>query len=71
MDTYTKTEIISLNCTKRWYGSIKEPKQNKTTNKKYKLYATGDADTFNGRKYIALPANKLLTEKDKKKYNIW
>jgi len=39
-------------------------------NKKYILYATGDAD-LSGRKYIAVPANKNLTEEEKLVLNIF
>ena len=38
--------------------------------KDYKLYATGDYNMSSGRIYIALPANKALTNSDKIKYNI-
>ena len=39
-------------------------------NKKYKLHATGEAD-MNGRVYIALPSDLVITDQVRKQYNIW
>jgi hypothetical protein len=39
-------------------------------NKLYKLYATKNASLSSGREYIALPADKILTNQDISKYNI-
>ena len=71
--SYHSEEIYQLNQGYPWNKSIncELVQNNKKTDseKKYKLYATGDAD-LNGRKYIALPENHKLNETDKIKYNI-
>ena len=39
-------------------------------NEEYILYATGDAN-LSGRKYVAIPANRILTYSEKLSLNIW
>ncbi len=71
MSTYTKTELNKLNCNRK-YGPnwIITDLSLKHTDNNFKLYSTGDATISAGRIYIALPANKVLTDSDKQKYNI-
>ena len=68
---YTASEINSLNNTPTWIGTpikIEDKKENKE--QKYVLHATGDAD-MNGRKYIALPSNRDVSDPTiKRKYNL-
>ena len=35
-----------------------------------KIYATGNASIGTGKEYIALPANKKLTQEERIRYNI-
>ena len=70
---YTTQEIEQLNKETIWNNSIKSIQSIPNTQdnkKKYILYATGEADLTNGRKYICLPSDKILTSQEKKKYNI-
>ena len=68
---YTASEINSLNNTPTWIGSpIKIEDKKKNTEQKYVLHATGHAD-MNGRKYIALPSNRDVSDPTiKRKYNL-
>lgn len=69
--TYTSQQVNNLSNSSIWKNSIKNvPSVSKNNTSKYTLYATGDAD-LNGRKYISLPSNKVLTDYEKRKYNIW
>lgn len=70
---YTTQEIKQLSKETLWNNSIKNIQSIPNTEdnkKKYILYATGEADLINGRKYICLPSNKILTSHEKEKYNI-
>jgi hypothetical protein len=40
------------------------------SDKEYKLYATNNASIANGRDYVALPQNLVITHEVKKKYNL-
>lgn len=64
---YSSASISSMNYSRTWNHCITIPE--KTTQDSYKLYATGDAD-LNGRKYVALPASKVITSEVKRAYNI-
>jgi len=69
--TYTSQEMNKLSNSDLWKNSIKNvPRVSKNDTTKYTLYSTGDAD-LNGRKYVSLPSNKVLTDYEKRKYNIW
>ena len=66
-----KTEIHKLNYTSSCGSNWIIPDNNLTnSHNEFKLYPTGDATISAGRIYIALPANKKLTNSDKQKYNI-
>jgi hypothetical protein len=67
---FSKFQLQYMNYNPK-YGSNWISNLNNINNKQdAKLYATGDYDMSSGRVYIALPANKILTFEDKKKYNI-
>jgi len=69
--TYNSQEMNKLSNSDLWKNSIKNvPRVSKNDTTKYTLYSTGDAD-LNGRKYVSLPSNKVLTDYEKRKYNIW
>jgi len=71
MYSYTGNDIQSLNNNRRWNNCINTKEiDNSNSNKKYKLYATGDADA-SGRKYIVIPSNTIITTKIKEKYNLF
>lgn len=70
---YTTQEIRNLSRESIWNNSIKNVQSiSKSGNnkEKYTLHATGDANLSDGRKYICLPSNKILTRDEKRKYNI-
>jgi hypothetical protein len=69
MNTFSADEIKSLSQTELWHNSIINIPSSSKTNTECVLYATWDAD-LNGRKYVSLPADKILTNADKKRYNI-
>jgi len=69
--TFSENKLLDMKYDSR-YGSsswIKIDNSNKSKTDDYILHATGDAD-LQGRKYIALPKNTILTSDIKKKYNI-
>ena len=69
MNIFTKNNLDNMNKDYPWNNSINTSKcEGKKQN--YVLYATGNATISNGREYIALPADKVLTKEDKRKYNI-
>ena len=70
--TFYKNELSKMNCNYPWTGSIKlfDDKSYNQQDKPYSLHATGYADAFNGRQYLALPANLKITEDIKKQYNL-
>ena len=77
---YTSSGIYELNKTKIFNESLdtkyviynekkREKKKKKETN--YVLHATNECDIKNGRKYIALPVNIDIKDKDIRiKYNL-
>jgi hypothetical protein len=69
--TFSKSTLEKMNYDHN-YGSgwIKNLENIKTDESNIKLYATGDSSISTGRIYIALSANKKLTQLDKQKYNI-
>ena len=69
MPLYTEYQIISMNASYPWNGTLSIPQDVKSKKGLYNNYATGDAD-LNGRKYVALPADMKLTSEIKKKYNL-
>jgi len=68
---FTKSKLISMN-NDRQYASFPWIKNidNANDNKLYKIYATNNASISTGREYISLPADKVLTAEDYRKYNI-
>lgn len=68
---YTTSKLISMNYDRKYSsgGWIKNI-NNLDDNKIYSLYATKDSSLGSGRKYIALPADKILNNDDYFKYNI-
>ena len=68
---YTTSKLISMNYDRK-YSSVGWIKNinNLDDNKIYSLYATKDSSLGSGRKYIALPADKILNDDDYFKYNI-
>ena len=67
--TFSKSTLQSMNFNSKYGSQWITNLENITKSQEVKIYATGDCD-FNGRKYIALPANHKLTRDDKKKFNI-
>lgn len=68
--TFNASQISSVNYDMKYGCQNWITTVSNSSNGEYKLYATGDAD-LNGRKYVALPANKKVTDEDRRKYNIW
>ena len=71
MNMFTKTEIQNMNNNetfsyKEWIINI----DNLDDNKLYKIYPTNNLSISNGRIYISLPSDIILTEYYYKKYNI-
>ena len=70
--TFYKNELSKMNCSYPWTGAIKlfDDKSYNEQDKPYSLHPTGFADSYNGRQYIALPANLKITPDIKKQYNL-
>jgi hypothetical protein len=71
---FSLQQLNSMNYNKNyssssWIKNINEINNNQNNNP-FKLYATNNCTISSGREYIALPANKKLTENDYIKYNI-
>ena len=69
---FSKAQLVSMNNDKKYssFGWIKNI--NELDEKKfYKLYALKNSSLCNGRDYIALPADKILSERDYLDYNIF
>ena len=71
MNVFTKTEIQNMNNNekfsyKEWIINV----GNLDDNKLYKIYPTNNSSISNGRIYISLPCDKILSEHDYIKYNI-
>jgi hypothetical protein len=72
---FTKRELLNMNCNNKYsaFGFIKNIENdnfNSNDKKLFKLYATNNASLSNGREYIALPSDKILSNSDYLKYNI-
>ena len=65
---FTFGTLESMNYSYPQNGSITNTKS-LDKNKMYELHATGDAD-LNGRKYISLPADMIITDQVKRMYNL-
>lgn len=70
--SFSKQQLLNLNNDPKygnnWISNINDNINNNYDNK-YKLYATGDSG-LNGRKYIALPENTVITNDIIKKFNL-
>ena len=68
--SFSKQQLLNLNDDPK-YGNnwISNINDNNNSDNKYKLYATGDSD-LNGRKYISLPENTVITNDVIKKFNL-
>lgn len=75
MDNLSNRDIYEINGRYTLNGSIRTDNVDKYGSKSvkltYKLYATGDADATNGRKYVALPTNTKITPNIVRKYNLF
>jgi hypothetical protein len=67
--TFSKTELLELNRSSK-YGYNWISNLENVNGGPIRLYPTGDFKWTTGRIYIALPANKPLSNQDKVKYNI-
>lgn len=68
---FTKRQLHSMNNNRQYTsGRWINTENSLDDNKLYKLYATGNATLASGRKYIALPSDKILSDIDYLKYNI-
>ena len=67
--TFSLNQIRNMNNEQPWNGSIKILPNSKH-DCGYKLVATGDATTQQGRIYIAIPANMVITENMKSEMNL-
>ena len=72
--TFSAEYIKQINSSYPWDNSINFGSTNmdKTGDESitYKLYATGNCTMYNGRQYVALPSNTVITESIKAKYNL-
>jgi len=68
--TFDKSHLKSINLDPLFGSRWIKNADNLDNNKEYVLYATGDAD-LSGRKYVAVPANKILTNAEKRSLNIF
>lgn len=72
----TGAQIHAINLHYPWSGSIRNSASSSTwnvrneTKKIYRLYPTGDADATNGRRYVYLPYDMVITDAVKKEYNL-
>ena len=68
---FTKFQISNMNYDTKYSSSpwIKVA-EDKGVDILYKLYPTNNNSISSGREYIALPADKILSENDISKYNI-
>ena len=69
-NTYSTSELFQMNYNPKYGSNWINTKNTNTVNDKYKLYPTGDATLQSGRIYVALPANTIIDENNRKKYNI-
>ena len=68
--TYSKNDLLSMNVDSRYGSHWIRNLANINHSQELRLYPTGDANVSSGRKYIALPANKVLTADEKRAHNI-
>ena len=70
--SFSKQQLLNLNDDPKygnnWISNINN-NINNNYDDKYKLYPTGESD-LNGRKYIALPENMVITNDVIKKFNL-
>jgi hypothetical protein len=66
---FTKEKILNMNSDNKYGSGWIKNINNLNDNSLFKLHATND-NSLSGRKYIALPANQILTANDYVKYNI-
>jgi hypothetical protein len=73
MDSYnkfSKTELLRKNSDPKYgYGWIQNL-ENVSDKEQLRIYPTEDSTLVSGRKYIAFPANRVLTKAEIAKYNI-
>ena len=67
MDTYTYEELRKMNYA-QWNHRIILPTYTRE-GQRFKLYATGRAD-LNGRYYVAIRENRVITHRMKEIYNL-
>ncbi len=67
--TYTTSQLNSMRYNNIWRNSIYIPTEYENLFDYWQLFATGDA-TLDGRIYVAIPTNILITQQIKTKYNI-
>ena len=69
---YDYDKLREMNKTNILNGSIKFTNMDNqiSTSNQYKLFATGECDITNGRKYIALTSDTKITNLTKKRYNL-
>ena len=68
--SFSKQQLINLNEDPKYgYNWITNINDNLNDNDIYKIYPTGETD-LNGRKYIALPENMVITNDIIKKLNL-
>ncbi len=68
MKTYTYEELQKMNYT-QWNHRIILPTHTRA-GQRFKLYATGRAD-LNGRYYVAIRENRVITHRIKEIYNLF
>jgi hypothetical protein len=69
-NTFSKSELFQKNLDPKYGGRWIHNLDKVSDKKELKLYATGYADVT-GTKYIALPADLVLTDVIKRQYNLW
>ena len=67
--TYTTSQLNSMRYNNIWRNCIYIPTQYQNKFDYWQLLATGDA-TLDGRIYVAIPTDILVTQEIKTKYNI-
>lgn len=63
---FTKSKLFNMNNDRKYssFGWIKNLDSTMDDNKLYKLYPLKSTSITNGREYIALPSDKILTKED-------
>lgn len=68
---FTKSQLNAMNYNRQYSsGRWINTDNSLDDNKLYKLYATKESSLGSGRKYVALPSDKILNDDDYFKYNI-